>query len=101
MLPLTKGHLSNKTYSGPSICPSMVPLFQWTTHGNKKMWSYSTGGLKIKVIEHRKLPSGTRSSSLIIKGGLKIEVRCKIEGLLYMYGKNNITYMYMYPSIQG
>ncbi len=47
------------------------------------MWSYITGGLKIKVIEHRKLNFGTKSSSLIIKGGLKME-GCKIEGLLYM-----------------
>ena len=42
------------------------------------------GGLKIEVIYHRKLPFGTKSSGLIIKGGLKIE-GCKIEGLLYMY----------------
>ncbi len=61
-------------YSGPSILrPPM---------GTKKMWSYTADGLKIKVIEHRKLPFGTISSGLIIKGGLKIE-GCKIEGLLY------------------
>ena len=41
------------------------------------MWSYIAGGLK-----HRKLPFETKSSGLIIKGGLKIE-GCKIEGLLY------------------
>ncbi len=29
------------------------------------------------------MPFGTKSSGLIIKGGLKIE-GCKIEGLLYM-----------------
>ncbi len=46
------------------------------------MWSYIAGGLKIKVIELRKLPFGTQSSGHIIKGGLKIE-GCKIEGLLY------------------
>ena len=42
------------------------------------MWSYIAGGLKIKAIEHRKLPFGTKSSGLIIKGGLKIE-DCKID----------------------
>ncbi len=55
------------------------------------MWSYIAGGLKIKVIQHRKFPFGIKSSfgiksiSLwdIIKGGLKIEA-CKIEGLLYI-----------------
>ncbi len=52
-----------------------------TTHGTKKMWSYIAGGLKIKVISHRKLPSGTKSSGLIIKGGLKL-AGCKIKGLL-------------------
>ncbi len=41
------------------------------------MWSYIAGGLKIKVIQHRKLPFVTKSSGVIIKGGLKI------EGLLY------------------
>ncbi len=46
------------------------------------MWSYIAGGLKIKVIYNRKLPFGTKSSGLIIKGGPKIE-GCKIEGLLY------------------
>ncbi len=46
------------------------------------MWSYIAGGLKIKVIYHRKLPFGATISGLIIKGGLKIE-GCKIEGLLY------------------
>ncbi len=49
-----------------------------TTHGTKKMWSYIAGGLKIKVI-HRKLPFGTKSSGVIIKGALKIQ-GCKIEG---------------------
>ena len=56
-------------------------LYFKTTHESKKMWSYIAGGLKIKVIQHRKLPFGTKSSGLIIKGGLKIE-GCKIEGLL-------------------
>ena len=42
------------------------------------MWFYIAGCLKIKVISHRKLPFGTKSSCLIIKGG------CKIEGLLYV-----------------
>ncbi len=55
-----------------------------TTHGTKKMWSYIAGGLKIKVIQHRKLTFGTKLSSLIMKGGLKIE-GCKIEGLLYVF----------------
>ncbi len=52
--------------------------------GPKQMWSCIAGGLKIKVIQHRKLPFGTKSSGLIIKGGLKIE-GCKLEGLLYMH----------------
>ncbi len=46
------------------------------------MWSHIAGGLKIKVT-YRKLPFRTKSRSLIIKGGLKIE-GCKIEGLLYI-----------------
>ncbi len=53
-------------------------LYFKTTHGTKKMWSYIAGGLKIKVIQHRKWPFGTKSSGLIIK----IE-GCKIEGLLH------------------
>ncbi len=57
-------------------------LYFKTTHRTKKMWSYIAGGPKIKVIYHRKLPFGTKSSGLTIKGGLKIE-GCKIEGLLY------------------
>ncbi len=32
------------------------------------------------VIQHRNCPFGTKASSLIIKGGLKIE-GCKVEGL--------------------
>ncbi len=50
------------------------------------MWSYIAGGLKIKVINKRTLPFGTKSSALklIINGGLKIE-GCKVEGLVYMY----------------
>ncbi len=44
----------------------------------------------LKVIQHRKLHCETKSSGLIIQGGLKIE-GCKIEGLLYRvllhYGK--------------
>ncbi len=55
----------NCMYSGPSI---LRP-----THGTKKMWSYIVGGLQMKVMCHRKLPFGTKSSGLIIKGGLKIE----------------------------
>ncbi len=47
------------------------------------MQSYIEGGLKIKVIYNRKLPFWTKSSSLIVKGGLKIE-GCKIEELLYL-----------------
>ncbi len=40
-------------------------IVQWslyfkTTHGTKKMWSCIAGGLKIKVISHRKLPSGSK-----------------------------------------
>ena len=46
------------------------------------MWPYIAGGLKIKLIKHRKLTFGNKSNGLIIKGGLKIE-GCKIEGLLY------------------
>ncbi len=38
-------------YSGPSILIK-------TTHGTKKMWCYVAGGLKIKVIYHRKCPLG-------------------------------------------
>ncbi len=55
-------------------------LYFKTTHGTKKMWSYIASGLKIKVILHRKLPFGTKSSGLIINGGLKIE-GCKMEGV--------------------
>ncbi len=65
-----------------SISNTLVRLK--TTHGTKKMRSYVSAGLKIKAIEHRKLPFGTKSSDLIIKGGLKTE-GCKIEGLRYMY----------------
>ncbi len=64
---------------------TVVPHFK-TTHGTKKMWSYIAGGLKIKVIWHRKLPFGTKSSDLIIKGGPKLE-GCKIEGLLWLISK--------------
>ncbi len=53
------------------------------------MWSYITGGLKIKVIYHRKMTFGTKSSGLIIKGGLKIE-GCKIEGLLYTISSGGV-----------
>ncbi len=44
------------------------------------MWSYIAGGLKIKV----KISFATKSSGLIIKGGLNIE-GFKIEGLLYIH----------------
>ncbi len=70
-----------------TVSSMLRPLYQdvssllQTTHGTKKMWSYIAGGLKIKVISHIKLPPGTKSSGLIIKGGLKIE-GCKIEGIL-------------------
>ncbi len=59
------------------------------------MWSYIAGGLKIKVISHQKLPFETKSSGLIIKGGLKIE-GCKIEGLLYKatLGTNKMWCLY-------
>ncbi len=75
-------------YCGPRDRILESTLVQWslyfkTTHGTKKMWSYIAGGLKIKVIWQRILPFGTKSSGLIIKGGLKIE-GCKIEGLLYL-----------------
>ncbi len=72
-------------YSGPSI---LRPC----THGTKKMWSYIAGGLEIKVIQHRKLPFGTKSSGLIIKGGLKIE-GCKTEGLSYVVGELNYLWL--------
>ncbi len=41
---------------------------------------------------YRKLPFGTKSSGLIIKGGLKIE-GCKIEGLLYSWTLRPLTNM--------
>ncbi len=54
-------------------CTIQKSLYFKANHGTKKMWSYIAGGLKIKTIQHRKLPFGTKSSRLIIKDGLKIE----------------------------
>ena len=69
-------------------------LYFKTTHGTKKMWSSIAGG-KIKVIYDRKLPFGTKTSGIIIKGGLKIEgiEGCKIEGLLYVHYNHTIQYI--------
>ncbi len=54
-----------------------LSLYFKTTHGPRKC------GLILQVVlKQSSLPFGTKSSSLIIKGGLKIE-GCKIEGLLY------------------
>ncbi len=75
-------------YNGPSIL--RLPM------GPRKC------GLILQVVLNKghltqKLPFGTKSSGLIIKGGLQIEV-CKIEGLLYIFliqsvhTKNNTTH---------
>ena len=57
------------------------------------MWYYIVGGLKIKVILHSECNFGTKSSGVIMKGGLKIKA-CKIEGLLY-------NCMYRGPPLEG
>ncbi len=44
--------------------------------------------LKYRLFNTEIFPFGTKSSGLIIKGGLKIE-GCKIEGPLYTYSEEN------------
>ncbi len=75
--------LSSRTCGGRIVFDLRVQrsLYFKTTHGNKKMWCYMAGGVKIKVIQHADWQFGTKSSSFIIKGGLKIK-GCKIEGTL-------------------
>ncbi len=75
-------------------------LYFKTTHVTKKMWSYIAGGLKIKVIKHKKLPFGTKSSGLIIKGGRKIE-GCKTEGLQYLFIGTRTVKVEKPPRLRG
>ncbi len=46
-------------------------LYFKTTHWTMKMWCYSTGGLKIKVLYHTNCTLGPKIDGLIINVALK------------------------------